>query len=244
MKSLVLLVALIPCGTRGVTGGYELEVVSKKREELMNILESHGLMKRGSAVRSKSAATTHCHNVSGFAVINDDTSWNVEEIANFVAAERPGLKSYVRDGHCYSAIPSTPYITMSEQRSGSTWFKEMLNGHPCLFMYGEMFMRPEKRRHFVRMLTYPQNFIEKIPDTKVKTSLFVRTIRCLIWSRFTSSLLFDLLFVRAVATNVSILGRWHESVFLHHRSAHDAEPKKQEPLFSRNGFHEKGRQVH
>eukprot|EP00621_Florenciella_sp_RCC1693_P001898 CAMPEP_0182529992 /NCGR_PEP_ID=MMETSP1323-20130603/5585_1 /TAXON_ID=236787 /ORGANISM="Florenciella parvula, Strain RCC1693" /LENGTH=247 /DNA_ID=CAMNT_0024739251 /DNA_START=66 /DNA_END=809 /DNA_ORIENTATION=- len=58
---------------------------------------------------------------------------------------------------------------MSEQRSGSTWFKEMLNGHPCMFMYGEMFMRQEKRKRFSTMLESPQKFMAKIPDTKPAT---------------------------------------------------------------------------
>lgn len=168
MKNLGLLfVAFLGRNMGVLTGGYEEQVVSQKREALMSILEARGLMKRGPPVGPESATTSHCHNVSGFAVVSDETSWNLEEIASFVAAERPGLRSYVRDGHCYSPTPSTPFITMSEQRSGSTWFKEMLNGHPCIFMYGEMFMRPEKRRQFDKMLTFPQLFIEKIPDTKV-----------------------------------------------------------------------------
>lgn len=141
---------------------------SQKREALISILEARGLMKRGPPVHPKTSVTQYCHNVSGFALISDDTTWDLEQIASFVAAEPRWLKSYVRDGHCYSEMPSAPFITMSEQRSGSTWFKEMLNGHPCIFMYGEMFMRPEKRRQFDQMLTYPQQYIAKIPDTKVR----------------------------------------------------------------------------
>ena len=71
----------------------------------------------------------------GFDIVSNHSSWDLEAIAQHVATEPKGLSSYVQTGYCQKNSKLVNFITMSEQRSGSTWFKEMLNGHPCLFMY-------------------------------------------------------------------------------------------------------------
>jgi len=110
---------------------------------------------------------SHCRNVSGFSQMN--TEWDVDKIVSLVEQEPEGLASYMHRGYCPQIPSPIIFITMSEQRSGSTWFKEMLNGHPCLFMYGEMFMKESKRKIFSEMLQEPQKFIERIPSTKPPT---------------------------------------------------------------------------
>ena len=70
------------------------------------------------------------------------------------------LYSYERSKRCNATEPLY-FIVVSEQRSGSTWLKEMLNGHPCVFMYGELFMNSVRRKKFEQHLLSPQQYMGK-----------------------------------------------------------------------------------
>ncbi|MEE9601656.1 MAG: hypothetical protein V3V75_00020, partial [Thermoguttaceae bacterium] len=40
----------------------------------------------------------------------------------------------------------TKFVILSSQRSGSTWFVDVLNGHPDTNAYGELFLPPKVKR--------------------------------------------------------------------------------------------------
>jgi len=78
--------------------------------------------------------------VAGLAVAEENNSSTVDDQT---------LSSYVRNGdRCKPGprlaamqrslgIPYIPYVTLTEAHSGSTWFRTMLNSHPCIRSHGE-----------------------------------------------------------------------------------------------------------
>ena len=53
------------------------------------------------------------------------------------------LRSFIRSQSCAPGSTGTvPFVILTEPHSGSTWFRHMLNSHPCLLVHGEIFRSP------------------------------------------------------------------------------------------------------
>jgi hypothetical protein len=51
--------------------------------------------------------------------------------------------------------PYIPFLTLTEGHSGSTWFRLMLNSHPCINSHGEILRAKEKSKHLLNVLALP-----------------------------------------------------------------------------------------
>jgi hypothetical protein len=61
--------------------------------------------------------------------------------------------------------PYIPFLTLTEGHSGSTWFRLMLNSHPCINSHGEILRAKEKSKHLLNVLALPPATAEESHNT-------------------------------------------------------------------------------
>lgn len=89
--------------------------------------------------------------------------------ANATAVDDAQLSSYLRAPHqqctpgpqlrAWQApplrLPFVPFVTLTEAHSGSTWFRTMLNSHPCVRSHGETLRKRSDLKNLWDTLSRP-----------------------------------------------------------------------------------------
>ena len=88
--------------------------------------------------------------------------------ANWTAKDDGNLSCYTRTQTCSQGgpelerwramgVPFVPFITLTEAHSGSTWFRTMLNSHPCVRSHGELLRQHGLLKDLWKTLGMPTN---------------------------------------------------------------------------------------
>ena len=109
------------------------------------------------------AAGSHSHEYHGHSGYGGDHGGRE---ANASAPDDSTLSSYARSHSCSrpgpllaqwqaTGVPFVPFITLTEAHSGSTWFRSMLNSHPCVRSHGETLRHRNDLRDLWKTLGRP-----------------------------------------------------------------------------------------
>ena len=104
---------------------------------------------------------------------------------NFTAPDDDSLSSYARSKTCSpgprlaafqkEGAPFVPFVTLTEAHSGSTWFRTMLNSHPCVRSHGETLRHRNELKNLWATLSKPTKTDPK--DGPLNPALFAAGLK-------------------------------------------------------------------